>query len=381
MKKKGSPRSADGGKSRRLRPDAPPLTFEQLLERKNTPATQPVPARVRQLLSTTRVYVQSSGDRLAKPARFTKLDDTDAGYRLELPDNARLGAPGRSGGAASARELAKYRPAQNHAAGYCPPWMEKQFHPIPSLAGDHDQAVTHDGAVITPHRVFPPEDRVVYYPKYYPMSLIGRVFTLVNGQSAGGGTGVLIGRRHVLTAAHICPWNAPNWGMMFFPGFYDGVSVAGNGAMSWASDWRALANVTAQDSVRSSDLAVLRLYDPLGDALGFFGAKVYQPGWGPLTWGLHGYPSAIANALRPSGHAGIGVIRANADGERLELTHRGDATAGDSGAPLWHFWGDDIAYAIGVQSAGRVNSTEDVNVAAGGLAMVNMINFWRNTWP
>lgn len=187
--------------------------------------------------------------------------------------------------------------------------------------------------------------------------------------------------RHVLTVAHVCPWNAPNWGMMFFPGFYDGVSVAGSGAMSWTSDWRALANVTAQDSVRSSDLAVLRLYDPLGDALGYFGAKVYQPGWSPLTWGLHGYPSAIANAMRPSGHYGIGVIRTNADGERLELTHRGDSTGGNSGSPLWHFWGDDIAYAIGVQSAGRVSSTEDVNVAAGGLAMANMINFWRNAWP
>lgn len=81
--------------------------------------------------------------------------------------------------------------------------------PAPALAGHDEQAVTRDGAVITPHRVFPPEDRVVYYPKYYPMSLIGRIFTLVNGKTVGGGTGVLIGRRHVLTVAHVCPWNAP----------------------------------------------------------------------------------------------------------------------------------------------------------------------------
>ncbi len=360
-----------------------PLTPEQILAKPDIKPKRRPPAHVRKLLSTPRAYFVSRREIRGTFERIKAPGSRTSTYRLDLPDGAYIGAAGQSRAIMRRRELERGAKPALHTSAYCPPWAHRVFRPAAARMPAPATTLTKDGALITPHSgVFGADDRVVYYPISYPWCCVGRIFTQVNGKSVGAGTGFLVGPRHVLTASHVCPWDAPNWGMLFCPAFYDGNSVAGNGAFSWVSDFRALANVTAQDSIRAHDFAVLRLYDPLGDALGWFGTKTYQNSWTGFTFGLHGHPGMIANGQRPAGQAFIPIVGTAADGAALELKHQGDASPGNSGSPFWTFWSDNLPYVMGVESAGRViPGVEDVNVAAGGAEMVNLLKFWLAGWP
>src|SRR5581483_7648036 len=148
------------------------------------------------------------------------------------------------------------------------------------------------------------------------------------------GTGVLIGPRHVLTARHLTPWGSPNWKMLFVPAFFDGSSLAG--VDSWTSDFRGFEDGLGDPDEQEWDFAVLRLYDPLGERLGWFGSRVYNDDWeGQNRWTLAGYPGAVAGAQRPSRQLGIAVIDDDPSGDAKEIEHQGDATEGNSGGPLF----------------------------------------------
>ena len=122
--------------------------------------------------------------------------------------------------------------------------------------------------------------------------------------------------------------------MQFIPAYYDGSSLAGAGATSWVSDAHGW---NTNNTVAAHDMAVLRLYDPVGSDLGWFGSKVYNRAWqGGGYWELTGYPGAVANAQRPSYEAGIAVLDDDSDSDALELEHHGDVTAGDSGGRCCH---------------------------------------------
>ena len=60
------------------------------------------------------------------------------------------------------------------------------------------------------------------------------------------------------------------------------------------------------NTVAAHDIAVLRLYEPIGSWLGWMGTKVYDPGWqGGAYWTLTGYPAMVAGAERPSYESSI----------------------------------------------------------------------------
>lgn len=60
--------------------------------------------------------------------------------------------------------------------------------------------------------------------------------------------------------------------------------------------------------VTGYDWAILRLYQPLGSALGYYGFNGYSSSWNNQPWwSIVGYPGAIANAQRPSFQGGITV--------------------------------------------------------------------------
>ena len=58
--------------------------------------------------------------------------------------------------------------------------------------------------------------------------------------------------------------------MAFVPGYYDGHPVPK--VDSYVSDYRGWYT----GNVSGRDIAILRLYDPLGDQLGWFGSKLYE---------------------------------------------------------------------------------------------------------
>jgi hypothetical protein len=270
---------------------------------------------------------------------------------------------------------------------HVPEWSERIYHPKHSVIPPWIwRPVTREGKTGGLFwGVFGNDDRQVYYPSGYPWHCVGRIFAWndLNASSPSWwGSGVLIGPRVVLTAGHIVPWDGTTWGMQFVPAYYDGNSLIGAGTTSWVSDAVGWDTSFRSRMPNSQDIAVLRLFEPLGTALGYFGAKTYSPSWNNQgSFYLMGYPAAIANADRPSYEMGIPVLNVNQSGNFSEIEHHGDNTGGDSGGPFWAFWPDGFPYAVGTNSGGESSASEDNNVAAGGGAMADLINQARTDWP
>jgi hypothetical protein len=175
----------------------------------------------------------------------------------------------------------------------------------------------------------------------------------------------------------MCPWTSKVWKMVFVPGYFDGQPVPK--VDSYVSDYRGLNT----GNVSGRDRALLRLFDPLGDQLGWFGSKEYESRWQDLSvWGLIGYPGAIGDAQRPTLSGPFPVLRSDADrNHALELLHRGDTSEGNSGGPLYSFWPDGFPYVVGTHSGTDLTENKDFNAAAGGRAMVDLIRWGLANWP
>jgi V8-like Glu-specific endopeptidase len=349
-------------------------------------ATAKVPAAVASGLATRRLYVAGAGKKGAEPKQSRGAGTSV--MEFELPDGAFIGQPGLTGERLTRRAR---RTASARTEPMRPAWAAQASQPKTANASfQHLTMQRIKGSQVEPYYgVYPPDDRLVYYPGSYPWRCIGRIFTWTNWAGGGGwnwsGSGALVGPRHVLTAGHVCPWGSQSWAMLFVPSYWNGSPAAGAGAQSYVSDYRGW---NTNDQVAAHDISVLRLYTPLGPWLGWLGTKSYDSGWnGGAYWTLAGYPGAIAGAERPSYQSGIPVLDDDNDGDAKELEHHGDATAGDSGGPFFGFWNDG-PYAVGVTSGGeRIYGTpfgwwdEDNNIEAGGNAMVDLVRWAQTNWP
>jgi V8-like Glu-specific endopeptidase len=364
-----------------------PLTPSQLVFRDNVVATEQMPDAVARRLAQRRLYLSSTDANVDLLACLKRNADAAGMWELDLPAKSVAGLPGRTAERLHPKSILKDLHSNASLDAFRPSWADHVFHPKMSGVPDLSQTLlrTIRGRTIRPkYGVFGSDDRIPYYPSGYPWQCIGRVFTWTDSSKLGWsfyGSGVLVGRRHVLTAGHIAPWGSPNWGMLFVPGYYDGSSVVGAGASSWVSDFRSLDSGAAK--VSAHDLSILRLYEPLGDQLGYFGAKVYNPAWQNHNyWTLVGYPTMVTSE-RPSFQSGIPVLDNDVDGDAMELEHQADATGGDSGGPFFGIWPDGYPYVIGTVSGGESISgegAENNNICAGGQALVNLIDYWRKNW-
>jgi hypothetical protein len=351
-----------------------------------------MPARWTEFLGRRRLEVTYAGKLKGELLELYRREEASGTRRWNLANGATIGMRGRSRERIDPRR-ARLRATREDPAAHVPRWAPRIYHPTLSAP-----PAWFRGPVVRPDRrgelyygVYPPEDRQVYYPTGYPWQCIGKVYAWndINATfPSWSGSGVLIGPRLVLTAGHVVPWDGSAWAMQFIPAYYDGSSLNGPGASSWVSDARGWETSFRSGLPNADDIAVLRLYDPLGDALGYFGAKTYIPQWNNLPeFYLMGYPGMIANAERPSYERRIPVLDEDATGGFTGLDHHGDSTGGDSGGPFWSFWPDGFPYAVGTVSGGiswtdsNGNVIDDNNVCAGGSAMVNLINQARTEWP
>jgi V8-like Glu-specific endopeptidase len=368
-----------------------PLDPEQILQRENIEALAAMPTEIASRLATRRLLI--SGVRQAITAqRGDGKHGSRSGYEIVIPKNAVVGLAGRTAHR-MARPRSKKASRRTVLEGFRPKWANHVYHPkratVQAWAKRPVSAGGRTGEVYW--GVFPPEDRAVYYPSGYPWQCVGRVFVWNDASAASWawwGSAVLIGPRLVLTAGHVVPWDASSWMMRFVPGYYDGSSILGAGAESYVSDARGWDVSYYSRLPDAHDMAILRLYDPLGDWLGFFGSKPYSDSYTSHPyWNLTGYPAAIAGAERPSYQLGIAVDEADASTDALDLEHRGDSTGGDSGGPFWATWPDGFPYVIGTVSGGEVftNSSgvvvKDTNNCAGGNAINDLIRWGRINWP
>jgi hypothetical protein len=367
--------------------DSAPLTPSELVFQDNVVASKQMPGDMVRRLAERRLYLSLPDPKADLSAHLKRHGGF---WEIALPAKSTVGLPGRTAERLNPKSIPKHLLGKRQTDAFRPAWTDHVFHPKLSGVPDMPQTFlrTIKGRRIRPvYGVFGSDDRKAYYPSGYPWQCIGRVFTRKDASKPGWswyGSGALVGPRHVLTAGHIAPWGSANWGMLFVPGYYDGSSVVGSGANSWVSDFRSLDSGTA--SVSAHDLSLLRLYDPLGDQLGWFGSKVYDPAWQDGNyWTLVGYPIRVTSE-RPSFQIGIPVLDNDVDGDAMELEHQGDATRGDSGGPFFGTW-PDAPYIIGTVSGGESGwekldrENEDTNICAGGPDLVNLINYWRTNWP
>jgi V8-like Glu-specific endopeptidase len=227
----------------------------------------------------------------------------------------------------------------------------------------------HHGKRVTPLYVTPPQDdRRVYYDWNYPWGL---VCWIVSGE--GGGSGVLVGPRHVLTASHSIDWNA-GWAMVevqtFDKTFSSGSCVASLHA------YTKIGQVT--ESTLDEDYAVLVLVDRLGDEFGWMGTRTYDSAWDDKPWWYTmGYPDEPFGGRRPVFEKNFSLDEDEFDlGSGRAMTCSADLTYGQSGSPIFGFWGSE-AYAVAVVSA----EFENENYCAGGSDLSRLVAQVRKAFP
>jgi V8-like Glu-specific endopeptidase len=378
-KKTGNPRAVKGS-YHSIRPSTP----EEYLKLDNGPAMESMPQEILKAATTRLVTVHTLGNDFAP--RIVKLSETPGTWEFALPTGAGLLQPGRKTARLSVDAIKRGIKATANGEPFRPAWLDYTPHPKLSTA---TQPLLRriNGRMIKPHYgVFGADDRVIYYPSGYPWTCIGRVFVWEDSSKPSwskSGSAVLIGSRVILTAGHVVPWQSSNWAMQFVPAYYDGVSVLGSGVSSWVSNCHGY---DTSNNVSAWDMAVCRLYTPLGNSYGYFGAKTYSSSWeGGNYWTLAGYPAALASGRRPSRQMWFPIVDDDSDGSAKELEYYADQTGGDSGGPVFGFW-SGLPYAVGTASGGEKSTflwwtIEDDNVAAGGAALVDLVGWARSNWP
>jgi len=128
------------------------------------------------------------------------------------------------------------------------------------------------GREYTPLLVTPSDGRHLLGSHSWPWNLTGLV-TMSDGKA---GSGVLIGDRLVLTAHHMRPSASiarGSWWMTFTPNFDSGNAPFGS---SNVSDLRHYDSESDTEYVVGHDFMLCRLFEPIGEHLGFLGATTFD---------------------------------------------------------------------------------------------------------
>jgi V8-like Glu-specific endopeptidase len=362
-----------------------PLNVEETLRLEAQP-DKGLPEAIQRDLSTPKIYLHGVAHRTDLDDRLAAADGIDATWSIKLPPGASVGLPGVTG---ELLDRALVTVPEGATPPNQPEWSGISYQPRIAQPFSHGMIRTIDGRLVEQfYGIYDvPDARKVFYPQAYPWRCVGRIFTYTSWPTPNwswSGSGVLVGPRHVLTAGHVAPWGSSSWAMLFVPAYWDGASIFGAGASSYVSDYRGWNT----GSVAAHDISVLRLYEPLGNQLGWMGTRTYDGAWeGGNYWSLAGYPGAIAGAQRPAYQSGVAVLDDDEDGDAQEIEHHGDSSPGESGGPMFGFWGDG-PHAIGTTSGGETISggflgigNEDNNIAAGGNAMVDLVKWALSNWP
>jgi hypothetical protein len=369
----------------------PPMTIDEIIERDNIPAETAAPPEVVAQLSTPKVFLSDTHLSPAELKRSIEVHEDGGGaLQLSLPPGSFVGQAGRAGHRVAVKALPATSEHQGQA--FKPDWAPLIFHPkLGAMKRPRRLRGPGGRRTVTPANqswIYGTDDRVLLHPKGYPWQCIGKVDVYPNANAdypTSSGSGVLIGDRLVLTAGHVPPVNPRpgTWKMRFTASLYNGFPVEGPGAVSYVSDFQGYLG-----GVSATDYAVLRLYEPLGTSLGFFGWKTYDRSWtGGDYWWLAGYPFDIGFGQSPSFQRGIPVLDQDSDNGGLELEHHGDIASGDSGGPFWGFWDDNFPYVVGTVSGNEVifgpswAGGEDNNISAGGGALSDLLAWARSNWP
>ncbi len=246
--------------------------------------------------------------------------------------------------------------------GYRPEWIDLMY--LPRVTPQHRKALMPriNGGTSRPLAF---ENRHLLQDSSYPWGCIGKV-----SSHDGSGSGVLVGRNVVVTAAHVVPWG-DHRAMTFDTGGASRHGVRANVV-------RARGYHTV---LTGYDWAILRLDEPLGDRVGYMGYNSYTDRWEDHPyWTIVGYPAGESLAFW---QGGISVHDDDEDdngGQELE-SQDADTIDGDSGGPMFAWWDHDpriIGVVSGVATEGL--SSETNHIIAGGPGLGQLIAWARSNW-
>jgi len=243
--------------------------------------------------------------------------------------------------------------------GYCPPWAVKELMPrlVPFRSGR--------GIFLEP-RAIEEGQRL-----NYPWRTVGIIF---NSQGMQG-SGVLVGPNLVLTAGHVAPWGQSPWSMEFVPAFRMGDRPYGS---SFIESYRGF---NTMPEVSGKDFVICKLYQPLGNAIGWMGSKSFgnEDEYFRRSYLASGYPGHYGQ--RPAVELDLGIrdIDNDSPGLELETVNRPDLQPGWSGGPLW--LPQEGPAVVGVLSGSEVDEFDPRRaVFAGGGGMIDLIRFGLDNW-
>jgi V8-like Glu-specific endopeptidase len=342
-----------------------PLLPEELAARRPLPGTGIPPAELLALRRKHSLFIFGEGaepDVTVTRTGLTQQFGYSDGWQVDL--SLREGQYLERPRVRSTREKAEvFRAAINPDVGYSgyrPEWLDLFY--LPRVVPNHGRAPMRriNGGRSTP------QFRPVLHDTSYPWGCIGRVSTY-----HGTGTGVLIGRNIVVTAAHVVPWNDSR-AISFDTRHISESAVSAN-----------VVEARGYDTVLTGyDWAILRLDQPLGDLIGYMGYNSYDDSWeGQPYWTIVGYPEGLG----PFWQGGISIRDDDEDdngGQEFE-SEDADTEDGDSGGPMFGWWNNDpriIGVVSGLATEFVPFENQVNHIIAGGPGLHDLISWGRSIW-
>ena len=246
----------------------------------------------------------------------------------------------------------------------------------------------HRGRRYRPLYIFGSDDRHVLVDTSWPWLTVGKVTT----SDGDAGSGALVGGRIMLTARHVRPGrsiDAGSWWMKFTPHAFDGMEPFGS---SFVSDLRIYFPTGDTGVDVAHDYMACRLYEPLGERLGYFGTQEYTEDWNDVeVWAGVGYPGELSAGGRPFVQLRCSFEDSeDYDGGQI-MESEADLTRGDSGGPFWAWFPTshgNTPRIVAVTAAeldfgtslGFVTIHDHDNALAGGADLVRLVEWARQNW-
>jgi hypothetical protein len=341
------------------------------------------PEDLKRMASVKTIYSQTETRERPSVVVESVEHGDDNVWKVDVPVGDLSGArPGRTLERHPPRKFLDELGGEPSFESYRPEWIDALPAPDLTRPGRRQSMRRISGRVVEPLWVYD-SHRYAFADDSWPWGLVGRIFN----SEGFSGTGSLVGDRLVITAGHMVPWGPGPWWMRFVPAYVNGTSLFGAGVEAYVSDARGY---DVHGNVTGYDWAILRLYEPLGSSLGYFGYNGYSSDWNDLpVWSNIGYPGDIDNAQEPAFQKGYTINDTDGDdngGEELE-TEDCDLYFGNSGGPIFAWWNNGTdPRIVGVVSGQETEykplfSTRDDNVFASGGGFTSLCAWGRANWP